>query len=76
MRKWEVIRQSTLLVPTLASYTRVLLEQSDTSLLVQELAKAFKTDVNSLPLSLDISWFEQKAVAVLLTLVGPKWEVA
>ncbi len=29
-----------------------------------ELAKAFKTDVNSLPLSLDISWFEQKAVAV------------
>jgi hydroxylamine reductase (hybrid-cluster protein) len=34
-----------------------------------ELAKAFKTDVNSLPLSLDISWFEQKAVAVLLTLL-------
>ena len=29
-----------------------------------ELAKALKTDVNSLPLSLDISWFEQKAVAV------------
>lgn len=27
---------------------------------VQELAKAFKTDVNSLPLSLDLSWFEQK----------------
>jgi hydroxylamine reductase (hybrid-cluster protein) len=27
-----------------------------------ELAKALKTDVNSLPLSLDISWFEQKAV--------------
>lgn len=35
-----------------------------------ELAKAFKTDVNSLPLSLDISWFEQKAVAVLLTLLS------
>jgi hydroxylamine reductase (hybrid-cluster protein) len=34
-----------------------------------ELAKAFNTDVNSLPLSLDISWFEQKAVAVLLTLL-------
>ncbi|KXZ44628.1 hypothetical protein GPECTOR_64g122 [Gonium pectorale] len=34
-----------------------------------ELAKVFKTDVNSLPLSLDISWFEQKAVAVLLTLL-------
>ena len=37
---------------------------------LQELAKAFKTDVNSLPLSLDISWFEQKAVSVLLTLVS------
>ena len=34
-----------------------------------ELAKVFKTDVNSLPLSLDLSWFEQKAVAVLLTLL-------
>jgi hydroxylamine reductase len=35
-----------------------------------ELAKALKTDVSSLPLSLDISWFEQKAVAVLLTLLA------
>jgi hydroxylamine reductase len=34
-----------------------------------ELAKALKTDVNSLPLSIDLSWFEQKAVAVLLTLL-------
>lgn len=34
-----------------------------------ELANVFKTDVNSLPLSLDLSWFEQKAVAVLLTLL-------
>ncbi|GBF99305.1 hydroxylamine reductase [Raphidocelis subcapitata] len=34
-----------------------------------ELAKALGTDVNALPLSLDISWFEQKAVAVLLTLL-------
>jgi hydroxylamine reductase (hybrid-cluster protein) len=34
-----------------------------------KLAEALKTDVNSLPLSLDISWFEQKAVAVLLTLL-------
>lgn len=34
-----------------------------------ELAKAFNTDINSLPLSLDLSWFEQKAVAVLLTLL-------
>jgi hydroxylamine reductase len=33
------------------------------------LAKAFKTDVNSLPLSLIISWYEQKAVAVLLSLL-------
>jgi len=36
---------------------------------VQELAKVFNTDVNGLPLSLDISWFEQKAVAVLLTML-------
>ncbi|MBM3314779.1 hydroxylamine reductase, partial [candidate division WOR-3 bacterium] len=33
------------------------------------LAKAFNTDVNGLPLSLIISWYEQKAVAVLLTLL-------
>ncbi len=33
------------------------------------LADAFDTDVNSLPLSLVVSWFEQKAVAVLLTLL-------
>eukprot|EP01122_Echinamoeba_exundans_P010487 TRINITY_DN3938_c0_g1_i1.p1 TRINITY_DN3938_c0_g1~~TRINITY_DN3938_c0_g1_i1.p1 ORF type:complete len:618 (+),score=189.43 TRINITY_DN3938_c0_g1_i1:73-1926(+) len=33
------------------------------------LAKAFGTDVNGLPLSFVISWFEQKAVAVLLTLL-------
>ncbi|MCE5252342.1 hydroxylamine reductase [bacterium] len=32
------------------------------------LAKAFDTDVNSLPLSLVLSWFEQKAVVILLTL--------
>jgi hydroxylamine reductase len=34
-----------------------------------ELAKAFNTDINSLPLSFAVSWFEQKAVAVLLTLL-------
>jgi len=34
------------------------------------LAKAFHTDVNSLPLSLVLSWFEQKAVCVLLTLLS------
>ncbi len=33
------------------------------------LAKAFNCDVNELPLSLIISWFEQKAVAILLTLL-------
>ncbi len=35
----------------------------------QALAEAFDTDVNGLPLSLVISWFEQKAVAILLTLL-------
>ncbi|OGI02578.1 MAG: hydroxylamine reductase [Candidatus Melainabacteria bacterium GWF2_37_15] len=33
------------------------------------LAEAFKTDVNSLPLSMVLSWYEQKAVAILLTLL-------
>jgi hydroxylamine reductase len=33
------------------------------------LAKAFGTDVNSLPLSLVLSWYEQKAVAILLSLL-------
>ena len=33
------------------------------------LADAFETDVNSLPLSLIVSWFEQKAVVILLTLL-------
>ena len=33
------------------------------------LAKALNTDVNGLPISFAISWFEQKAVAVLLTLL-------
>lgn len=34
------------------------------------LASAFKCSVNELPLTLVISWFEQKAVAVLLTLLS------
>ena len=34
------------------------------------LANAFKTDVNSLPLSMILSWFEQKAVVILLTLLS------
>jgi hydroxylamine reductase len=33
------------------------------------LADVFKTDVNGLPLHFAVSWFEQKAVAVLLTLL-------
>ncbi len=33
------------------------------------LANAFDCDVNDLPLSLIISWYEQKAVAILLTLL-------
>jgi len=33
------------------------------------LAEAFNTDVNSLPLSLILSWYEQKAVCILLTLL-------
>lgn len=34
------------------------------------LANAFGTDVNGLPLSLVLSWYEQKAVAILLTLLA------
>lgn len=34
------------------------------------LAKVFHCDVNDLPLSLILSWFEQKAVAILLTLLA------
>ena len=34
------------------------------------LANAFDTDVNSLPLSIILSWYEQKAVCVLLTLLA------
>jgi len=33
------------------------------------LANAFETDVNSLPLSLVLSWYEQKAVCILLSLL-------
>ena len=34
------------------------------------LAEAFDTDVNGLPLSIVLSWYEQKAVAVLLSLLS------
>jgi hydroxylamine reductase len=33
------------------------------------LAKAFECEVNDLPLSLVLSWYEQKAVGILLTLL-------
>ena len=33
------------------------------------MAKAFNCGVNDLPLSLILSWYEQKAVAILLTLL-------
>jgi hydroxylamine reductase len=34
-----------------------------------KLAEVLKTDINSLPLSITLSWLEQKAVAVLLSLL-------
>lgn len=34
------------------------------------LSKAFNVEVNSLPLSLILSWYEQKAVSILLTLLS------
>jgi len=37
--------------------------------IAQALAEAFETDVNGLPLSLILSWYEQKACAILLTLL-------
>jgi hydroxylamine reductase len=38
--------------------------------IVQILSEAFKVGVNELPLSLILSWYEQKAVVVLLTLLA------
>lgn len=38
--------------------------------IAKALASALDTDINSLPLSLSLSWFEQKAVAVLLSLLS------
>ncbi len=35
----------------------------------QALAEAFDTDINSLPLDLVLSWYEQKAVVILLSLL-------
>lgn len=34
------------------------------------LAEVFECDINELPLSLVLSWFEQKAIVVLLTLLS------
>lgn len=39
-------------------------------MIAKALASALNTDINSLPLSLSLSWFEQKAVAVLLSLLS------
>ncbi|WP_332880217.1 anaerobic carbon-monoxide dehydrogenase catalytic subunit [Oxalobacter vibrioformis] len=39
-------------------------------LIAQALADAFGCEVNDLPLSLVLSWYEQKAVAILLTLLS------
>ena len=39
-------------------------------LIANALADAFDTDVNGLPLSLIVSWYEQKAVIVLLALLS------
>lgn len=37
--------------------------------IAEALANAFETDINSLPLSLVLSWYEQKAVVILLSLL-------
>ena len=37
--------------------------------IAEALAKVFETDINSLPLSLILSWYEQKAVCILLSLL-------
>jgi len=37
--------------------------------IAQALAQTFKVDINELPLSLILSWYEQKAVAILLSLL-------
>jgi hydroxylamine reductase len=38
--------------------------------IAMELAKAFGVDINDLPISYDIAWYEQKAVLVLLCLLS------
>ncbi len=38
--------------------------------IAKALASAFNTDVNSLPLTLILTWFEQKAVVILLSLLS------
>ena len=39
-------------------------------LAAKALAEAFGTDVNHLPLSVNLAWMEQKAIAVLLSLLS------
>ena len=38
-------------------------------MMVDALQQVFKCDINQLPLQIVLSWFEQKAVAVLLSLL-------
>ena len=40
------------------------------NVIATELAKAFNCDVNELALSIILSWYEQKAVCILLTLLS------
>ena len=40
--------------------------------IAQALADAFGCGVNELPLSMVLSWYEQKAVCILLTLLSPR----
>ena len=37
--------------------------------IAEELSKSFKCDINDLPLSIILSWYEQKALSILLTLL-------
>ena len=39
-------------------------------MVAKTLADVLETDINSLPLAISLSWFEQKAVAVLLSLLS------
>ena len=55
-------------IKTLRSVRRFT-EEPVTCLLYTSLADAFGCGVNDLPLSMVLSWYEQKAVCILLTLL-------